>query len=56
MEEKIESLEGQIAANAKDFVKLNELSKKAVAGSGDKLLEKGVFNPVIEAMNKKDAE
>ena len=25
LEEKIEALEGQIAANAKDFVKLNEL-------------------------------
>ena len=25
LEEKIETLEGQIAANAKDFVKLNEL-------------------------------
>lgn len=37
-------------------VKLNELSKQAAAGSGDKVLEKGVFNPVIEAMNKKDAE
>lgn len=49
--------QGDSRANNRDLVvKLNELSKKAVAGSGDKLLEKGVFNPVIEAMNKKDAE
>lgn len=49
--------QGDSRANNRELVvKLNELSKKAAAGSGDKLLEKGVFNPVIEAMNKKDAE
>ena len=49
--------QGDSRANDRTLiVKLNELSKKAAAGSGDKLLEKGVFNPVIEAMNKKDAD
>lgn len=49
--------QGDSRANNRELVvKLNEMSKKAAAGSGDKLLEKGVFNPVIEAMNKKDAE
>ena len=49
--------QGDSRANDRELVvKLNELSKKAAAGSGDKVLEKGVFNPVIEAMNKKDAE
>lgn len=49
--------QGDSRANDRELiVKLNELSKKAAAGSGDKLLEKGVFNPVIEAMNKKDAD
>ena len=35
LEEKIETLEGQIAANAKDFVKLNELMTEKEQAEAD---------------------
>lgn len=45
LEEKIESLEGQIAANAKDFVKLNELmaEKEQAEGELEERMERWMY-------------